>query len=372
MAAKTGLTVEFKSKTKQFFRSLGEVNVGIKGVASGAAAAGAAAAAAGVAMAKIWASTVKGAANAGDEVGKMAARTGLSTQAIQRLQLASKLAGADIGSVEKATRRMSGTLLDLENGLSTPKRAFERLGLTLEDVKGKTPDKQFETLMGALAGVEDASTRAALAEDLFGRSGTALLPMIEKGAKGFKDLMRERDKLGMFMSDDQIDAAEEFNDSIERMKFGVKALSFKAVANSFGPLADQFNEFATSGAFERVLPGLQSIADMFKDLATMGLDILQSEAAIRGVQLAADSIGAAAEAVSELTGAEVGEQAKGTAAQHREFQKITSPEILGPSYLDSLLMLSPLHNFMTAIVDAQKTLNSIDEKMPAAKPGVAF
>jgi hypothetical protein len=238
-------------------------------------------------------------------------------------------------------------------------------------VKGKTPDKQLETLMGALAGVEDASTRAALAEDIFGRSGTALLPMVEKGAKGFRDLMKEREKLGDFMTDDQIDKAEEFNDSILRMKTAVKAISFQAVVDSFGPLAEQFNEFAQGGGLQSALPALKSLSDMFRDLATMSLDILQSESTIRGVQLAADSIGAAAQAVSELTGGEVVEQAGGRAAIEREGATIRSkiPAALFESYIDM-----QKEAFQTSWLTARlaKTLDSIDSKMPAAEPGVAY
>ena len=371
MAAKTTLTTVFNGETKSFFQSLSKVEVGIGGVVTAVAGIGAAVAGVSVGMAKIWANTVRGAANSADEIGKMAARTGISTEALQKLQLGAGLAGVELGSVEKAARRMGGTILDLENGLSTPTRAFDKLGLSLEDVKGKTPDKQLETLMGALAGVEDASTRAALAEDIFGRSGTALLPMVEKGAKGFRDLMKEREKLGDFMTEDQIDKAEEFNDSILRMKTAVKAISFQAVADSFGPLAEQFNEFAQGGGLQSALPALKSLSDMFRDLATMSLDILQSESTIRGVQLAADSIGAAAQAVSELTGADPVEQAGGRAAIEREGATIWSQ--LPAAILEHLTPKFGAQTF--AGMGSQEMLaamRSIDSKMPAAQPGVAY
>jgi hypothetical protein len=70
-------------------------------------------------------------------------------------------------------------------------------------------------------------------------------------------------------------------------------------------------------------------------------------------------------------GAEEGEQATGRAAQEREFATIRSqlaPALLeqAPAMLD--LMTAPAQIFQ----GIASSLLSIDDKMPAAKPGVAF
>ena len=56
--------------------------------------------------------------------------------------------------------------------------AFDALGLSAEQFKGLSPEQQFQLVANALGGVEDASTRAALAQDVFGKAGTSLTPVV--------------------------------------------------------------------------------------------------------------------------------------------------------------------------------------------------
>src|SRR6056297_299235 len=64
-------------------------------------------------------------ANAGDEIQKMALRTGFSTEALSEFKHAAEISGTSIDSMEKGVKRMQRTLFDAERGLST---ATESLG----------------------------------------------------------------------------------------------------------------------------------------------------------------------------------------------------------------------------------------------------
>ena len=73
-------------------------------------------------------------------------------------------------------------------------------------------------LADALAGVEDASTRAALAQRIFGRSGTELLPLFTAGAEGLEAMRQKARDLGIVMSTEDAAAAAEFKDSLNELK----------------------------------------------------------------------------------------------------------------------------------------------------------
>ena len=137
---------------------------------------------------------IKRAADFGDQIDKMSKRTGLSTQALSELSFAAELAGTNIEDLEKAVRTMQARILDLGLGLSTAVDAFKILGVSLEDVAGKTPEQQLDILLEALAGIEDATLRAAVAQRVFGRAGTRLLPILSGGVKALKAAREEANR----------------------------------------------------------------------------------------------------------------------------------------------------------------------------------
>ncbi len=153
----------------------------------------------------------------GDSVAKMAIRTGLSVEALSELQFAAGQSGVQIAELENGVRRMQRTIYDAERGLSTAVDGLADLGLTAADFKGLSPEQQFKLLAEQISKVEDPTRRAALAMTIFGRSGTALLPMFASGARGIEVLQAEARRLGLTMSTDDARAAEAFGDAMDRL-----------------------------------------------------------------------------------------------------------------------------------------------------------
>ena len=85
--------------------------------------------AAGGAILAAGALSVKTYAKMGDEVQKMALRTGFSTEALSELRHAAEISGASLSTLEKGVKRMSGTILDAQDGLETYIRAFQHIGI---------------------------------------------------------------------------------------------------------------------------------------------------------------------------------------------------------------------------------------------------
>ena len=167
----------------------------------------------------------------GDQLDKMSARTGMSTNALSELGFAAEQSGADIGTLEKGIRTMQRSILDAGRGLSTQIDAMEGLGLTYKDLAGLSPEKQFELMTEHLGRIEDPSKKAALAMMLFGRAGTALLPMLGD----MKALREEAQRLGLSIGPEQAKAAAALTDAWNRVKrsFGAVAV---AIGSELAPL----------------------------------------------------------------------------------------------------------------------------------------
>lgn len=157
-------------------------------------------------------------ADSGDMLDKMAGRTGVAVEQLSALQFAAEQSGSSLGTIEKALRRMATTLFDAERGSKESVDALAAIGLTADQLKGLAPDEQFLRMADGLSRIENASMKAALAQKLFGRSGTELLPLLNGGQKGVRALVDEAQRLGIVMSTDQASAAAKFTDAWNRIK----------------------------------------------------------------------------------------------------------------------------------------------------------
>ena len=190
--------------------------------------------------------------NFGDQIAKMSRRTGMGVEALSELAFAADRSGTGLEGVEKSVRRMQRSIYDLERGLSTSKAGFAALGLTLSDLKALSPEDQFTLIADRLASVADPSRRAALAMELFGRSGTELLPMLEGGAGAISRLREEARRLGVTVSATDAAGAKALQDAWTDARW-----AFRAVARTVGAgLAPALKDIA-----DRLKPVIVSMRD---------------------------------------------------------------------------------------------------------------
>ena len=82
----------------------------------------------------------------GDEVAKMAKRTGVSVETLSELRYVASQTGTDFGTLENAFRKMQRSIYDAGRGLPTQVDALKDLGLTFKDLDGLSPEQQFKLL----------------------------------------------------------------------------------------------------------------------------------------------------------------------------------------------------------------------------------
>ena len=131
-------------------------------------------------------------AKAGDEVQKLSEKTGFSTESLSELRHAAELSGTSLQGLESGIKVMQRSLYDASQGLSTATDALDSLGLSYEELASLSPEEQFKAITNALADVEDESLKSALAQKVFGRAGTDLLPMLAQGSQGLADMRQGR------------------------------------------------------------------------------------------------------------------------------------------------------------------------------------
>jgi len=290
--AMSGVERTIKTRMMPTFRMASMAAIGI-----GAAVAGAAAA------------SIRSFVKMGDEIHKMALRTGFSATTLSELRHAANLSGASLGDVERAAKRMAKTVQDASDGMATYVRTFEHLGLNVADLKAMKPEDAFMALMKALAGVENEMERAAHAQNLFGRAGTGLLPMLEDGVEGLQRMRDEVHNLNLAMDMDTAKSAAEFNDNTERIKGAFRGLSLefgKGLVAEFGPGVERFAQWAGSAdgrAFAKDLAfGAQALVDVVVRSASIIKDSATSDSGFLSGVISAFKGESGAEASEGLEG----------------------------------------------------------------------
>jgi len=178
------------------------------------------------------------AATAGDEFAKAAQRLGITSEELQELKFAAERSGAAMADVENSIRKITVAQDNAVRGGKKQIELFDRIGISVEDLRGKDSITLLEDIAEGLNGVEDKSTRNAISFGLLGRSGQALQPLLNAGASGIRELRQEAQDLGIVMSDADSVVSEEFMDRMLEFE-----LILKGLKNSIGvALMPIFNE----------------------------------------------------------------------------------------------------------------------------------
>ena len=254
-----------EGRVGQFRKNASKALGAVRKAAAGLAIGG------GLAIAGFAANSIKDFIQVGDQLDKMAQRTGFSVEALSELKFAAEQSGSSLETIEKGSKTLSSTIFDASKGLTTATDAFDALGLSQEMLAGLSPEEQFLATATALAAVEDASVRSALAQDVFGRAGTELLPLFSEGAEGMAALRQQAIDLGNTFTTEAAAKAADFNDALNELKQGLGGIG-KGIAEGIVPILTNLVDWFTANrpAIEEFLTKVKEKAAPFIDAFVSG------------------------------------------------------------------------------------------------------
>ena len=152
---------------------------------------------------------VKGAIDSADAFGKMSDQTGIAANTLQAYVNAGKLAGVSQETIDKGLRRLAQSMREADQGVATYKDSFDALGISVRTVDGtfKTSEQVLAEISDKFATMENGATKAALAMEIFGRSGASLINLLNGGAASLTEF-------NYAVSNEFAQNAEFFNDQI--------------------------------------------------------------------------------------------------------------------------------------------------------------
>jgi len=190
----------------------------VKGSAAAIGAAIAGATAAAVGTGKAFVDAAKDVAAYGDTVDKQSQRLGLSAKSYQELDYVMNLAGTSMDSMSAGIKTLTNQLDAAKNGSEAAQGMFAALGLSMDDLANMSREDVFKSVIMGFSGMEDSAERAALANDLLGRSGQQLAPLFNMTAEEIAGAIEQANEYGMVMDDSAVKASADFTDSMTTLK----------------------------------------------------------------------------------------------------------------------------------------------------------
>src|SRR5437762_1753365 len=154
---------------------------------------------------------------------------------------ASREAGIDTETLSNALKKMELFVSQAASGGKEQTLALEVMGVKLKDIIGLAPDKMFEVLGEAIARLGNETDRTRELTDVFGRSGTVVLPLFTKLGETFAQTRAHVKELGQALDDEGI------------AKLAAADRSVKSLEQSFGTL--------WTTLISKVAPGIKTFGD---------------------------------------------------------------------------------------------------------------
>ena len=244
----------------------GQMSLGKIGAAAGVAGA---AFAAGMKVMEIAAAATRAvvdsfgqALDLGGRLTDLKARTGETAGQLLLLERAFENTGIGADKVGTVINKLQNFMQDAANGGDKQTAAMAQLGVTLQELQGKTPIEQMRIFAERISAIEDPTQRVAVASDVFGsKLGGSLLPILMSFSG---ELRNAQDELGSMtkIMDQNSDVFDTIGDKFEIIK-------------------GKLTEFA-AGVMSRALPALELFTTAFSKFDAAGFGQRLADAFIGG------------------------------------------------------------------------------------------
>lgn len=259
------------------------IGVNLASVGKYATMAGAAIVAASVAAGYALIKITSNMAEYGDQMGKMAQKTGISVETLSGLGYAAKMADIPIEGLQNGLKFLAKNSEEARDKSGAARDAFEKLGLAA-DVTGKQAkplDQIFFNVADKFSQMEDGGQKTALAIKIFGRAGTEMIPILNQGSAGIKELMEEAKKLGVVLTEENVKALSDFNDAQKKLDSATQGLKM-TIAEQLAPALTDIIEKTTAWYMankelidSKIKEWMQYAAIGFQTIAATMLDLLK-------------------------------------------------------------------------------------------------
>ena len=214
------------------------------------------------------------AAEYGDNVDKMSQKANMSATSWQEWQAVLSHSGASASSLIPIMKTLS---VQAEKN----NEAFQALGISEEQVATMSQEDLFSAVITGLQGMEEGTERTYIANQLLGRGATELGALLNTSAEETQAMKDRLHELGGVMSDEDVKAAAQFQDSLQDMQTGFEGMQRNLVSGflpSMSKVMDGMGDLFAGNNAE----GLKSLSAGVKDFVKEFADLVPTIMSVGG------------------------------------------------------------------------------------------
>lgn len=214
----------------------------------------------------------------GDHLNDLRAKTGVNVEALAGLDIAASTSGSSLDALAGDIYKMNRVVGEAAGGSKSAVDALAELGVTLADLQGLSPDKQFGLFADKIAALESPSLRASAASKIFGRASGDLMTILLQGSRGMKDFQAQADALGHTLTFKTVAAVGEFDDALARTKKQVENVKLAigaAIASALLPY-----EKSVAETLKTTIEWVVNNQTAIQEMAMLGVRVLETGAAM--------------------------------------------------------------------------------------------
>lgn len=215
-----------------------------------------------------FANGIKNAADRAENFANAAQKIGSSVEFISGISFAAKLANVEFESLEKGLIKFSRAVDEASsNAKSGLAYDFKRIGVDLRDTNGqlKPTSDLFLEIADRISSYGDGARKAAVAQAIFGKSGADLIPLLNLGSQGIRELQAQADALGITFSGSAAQSANNFNDQLDILSMAADGFMNRLMSGIVPSLMSFSQQIGTANnntqEFNRTFSGLKPIAE---------------------------------------------------------------------------------------------------------------
>jgi lambda family phage tail tape measure protein len=220
-------TAEFQAGIKSAMKSVDKLVNALPKIGLAAAAAGA-----GLAV------LVKKGIDELDKLDEVSQKIGVTVENLSSLGKVAKIEGMSIDDLAGSLVKLTRTISEANTGSEQAAQAFKSMGLDPSTFKNS--EDALLQISDKFSQYRDGLKKTALAVDLFGKSGAAMIPFLNQGSDLIKQIQGELDSFGNASTKAAVEAAE-FNDRMAKMGIVVNTL-FQKFVSELLPTLNNFTQ----------------------------------------------------------------------------------------------------------------------------------
>lgn len=224
-----------------------------------------------IAGTKAFIDGVASTASYADSIDKLSQKMGFGVESFQEWQYIAQISGTSMESLKAGMKTLS-------SAVETGSEAFDKLGLSQEELASMSQEEVFEATITALQGVEDQTQRTYLASQLLGKGATELGPMLNLTQEEMEALKQEAHDLGGVLSEEQVKAGADFQDALLGMQTALTGLKNNMLTDflpSFTTVMDGLAMVFSGddGGLALIDEGVEDFIEKLNDVAPKAMEI---------------------------------------------------------------------------------------------------